>query len=285
MAFLENAKLPESLRWGVSGGPEFATRIIEVNSGFEQRAAAWAISRGRWQADWGPYDTATKDALIDFFRAVKGRLVGFRFKDPSDFTDAGRGRLGASGVGTGLPTYQLTKLHIAGSLSDARPIRKPVAGTVAVQRNGVPVVFGAGAGQVQLDTTTGIVTFKPDAQYSVSGAVATGSTTSVTFAGPVSTTVGDIVHLADLTGTAAALLNGPRVVTARSGNTLTFAVNTAGLAASGGTGARYPQPVDVLTYAGQHDTPVRFDTDRLDLRAVDRGLWDVQGIVLVEIRQ
>ena len=286
-AFLESPRFPTGIRYGAVGGPEFATQIITVNSGNEQRAAVWSVSRGQWQIDYGPYDAATANALIAFFRSVKGRAIGFRFRDLSDYQDNGLGRLGATGLGTGLASYQLTKVYAAGALSDVRPIGKPVAGTVAVQRNGTPVAFGTSPGQLALDTTTGIVTFVPDAQGLVTGSVSTGATTSITFDAPVSTTVGDIVVLSGLVGTGASLLNGPQAVTARSGNTLTFAVNTTGLTAAttgGAKGARYPQPADTLTYTGQHDVPVRFDTDRLQVTAVDKGYFSVQGLTLIEIR-
>lgn len=285
MTFLENAYLPQTVRFGLSGGPEFATRIVEVQSGAEQRAAAWSVSRGRWQADWGPYDTATKDALIDFFRSVKGRLIGFRFKDPADYLDAGRGVLGAAGVGTGLPAYQLTKRYAAGALFDARPIRKPVAGTIAVQRGGVGVGIGTGPGQVQVDATTGIVTFAADVSASIARITA-GADTTVQLSASIGVAVGGRLYLSGLSGPLGDALNGRAwPVSAVSGATYTLAVGTAGLTGSGGIAARYPQPTETLTYTGRHDTPVRFDTDRLDIRAVDRGAWDVQGLVLVEIRQ
>lgn len=94
---------------------------------------------------------AQLDALIAFFRARKGRAYGFRFKDWSDFQATGQ----ALGTGDGSRTaFQLVKTYTSGGVSEARIIRKPVAGSVQVYVNGVLAASG-----VTVDTASGLVTF------------------------------------------------------------------------------------------------------------------------------
>jgi uncharacterized protein (TIGR02217 family) len=62
-------------------------------------------------------------------------------------------------IGTGdgeTPAFQLVKRYGAGDSAYARPITKPVAGTVLVAVDGVPQVAGT---DFTLDTATGMVTF------------------------------------------------------------------------------------------------------------------------------
>ena len=81
-------------------------------------------------------DAAT---LVAFFEARRGRLHGFRFKDFADFRScAPSGVVGAFdqalGEGDGTRTdFQLVKLY--GDV--ARPIRKPVEGSVRAAVDGV----------------------------------------------------------------------------------------------------------------------------------------------------
>lgn len=165
--FLETPRFPEQISYWMTGGPRYNTYVVGALGGFEKRNINWSSSRAKYNLSEGLLAMQNSGLLtqqvvstvIAYFRAVKGMAYGFRLKDWTDFTaDNTTGRLGTSGLGTGTATYQLYKHYTAGALSDDRPIKKPVAGVI-VYKNGTPVTYGSGAGQITLDTTTGIVTF------------------------------------------------------------------------------------------------------------------------------
>lgn len=141
--------LPMSLR--SSGGPQWNTSIVRVDSGYEQRNEPWAEDLGSW--DVGSFVTthAEMATLLDFFNGVQGRLHTWRFQDPKDYSAVNQDL----GVGDGVRTmYQLQKSYGPGGYT--KVVRKPVAGTVRVTVAGV--LQGEGAAYT-LNYTTGLVTF------------------------------------------------------------------------------------------------------------------------------
>lgn len=284
--------------YGTVGGPEYNTSVTVVSSGHESRNANWAEARGRWELGERMVTSTELEQIIAFFRARKGMAVGFRFRDHADYRvpDArGTGVLGA-GVGNGMPSYQLNKRYTDAAQTDVRAIRKPVAGSVTILRNGSPVTTGTGPGQYALDTTTGIVTFVPDTQASVT-AVTVGSVTEVTLSGVLpgltSSHGSNMLYLIGLGGPDAGLLNGKthRIVGISS---TTYRINTdtlgKAITAGGGAARRYPQGNDALTWVGEFDVPVRFDTDSLRSRfeALDKStgqaLHYLFSLPLIEVR-
>lgn len=140
MAFHE-VRLPARLAFGSTGGIERRTEITTLASGFERRSTPWALGRRRYLIGANLRSLDDMAALTAFFEARRGRLHGFRFKDFADFKSCAPGGTVAAtdqalGVGDGATTrFQLTKLY--GDV--ARPIRKPVAGSVVVAVAGVTV--------------------------------------------------------------------------------------------------------------------------------------------------
>lgn len=158
MAFHE-VLFPTAIAFGSSGGPERKTEIVVLGSGFEERNAVWANSRRRYNVGYGVKTLTDLHAVIAFFEARNGRLHGFRFRDKTDWKSCAPS---ASilptdqllGLGDGLnQAFQLKKTYTSGSLTYARDIKKPVAGTVRCAVNGVET------SAFTVDTTTGIVTF------------------------------------------------------------------------------------------------------------------------------
>ena len=158
-------------------------------------------------------------------------------------------------------------------------------------RSAVAVTFGVAAGNISLDTTTGIVTFvadgsQPCASHSV------GASHQFTTTLDLALVVGQKVYLSGITGTAASVLNGiAHTITAKSGAgpfTFTIGTTTTGLTASGGTAFAYPQAAEALTWAGQFDVPVRFDHDNLLWTIVDRSageyVYQAEQLRMVELR-
>ncbi len=155
MTFLEQPRFPENLSYGALCGPEYQTDVIIVNSGHESRNMNWSQARARYDVGHRGRTRAETDALIAFFRAMKGRAHGFRFRDWTDYqVTPATGRL----LKIADTRFQLVKTYAAGALGENRTIRKPAS--VTVLRNGAPIPFGSKPGQCTLDTTTGVVTLQ-----------------------------------------------------------------------------------------------------------------------------
>lgn len=299
MSFIESPRFPDKLSYGASGGPQFRTSIVELASGFEQRNADWSVERRRYDLIHSAKKREDFDELLAYYIAIaRGRLHGFRFRDPTDYNDThgdAVGWLGTTGYGTGYPTYQMQKRYVSGSTGALRPIAKPY-GTIAVTRGGVAVVYATGspqgAGEITIDTSSGIITFQADAALVIS-VHTLGSSHQFRTATDLGLTIGDKVYLSGVTGTAADLLNGiahtitNKVVGSPTEYIWTISTNTGGsptLTGSGGTAYAYPQADEALLWSGEFDVPVRFDTD--ELMAMVRGprVFDLDRIPLVEIR-
>jgi uncharacterized protein (TIGR02217 family) len=144
-------RFPDRIAVGAVGGPAFSTTVIATASGYEQRNVNRAEARGRWNVATGIKRREDVAELIEFFRCRMGRAYGFRFKDHTDF----RAIAQLLGTGDGSTTsFQLGKRYTSGPATVTRTIRKPVASTVKVYRDGVLASTG-----LTVDTTTGAVTF------------------------------------------------------------------------------------------------------------------------------
>ena len=285
-------RLSDTWSYGLfTGGPTYQTNIVITAGGWEQRNANWESSRKMWTASQVGHNRADTDALIAFFRAVKGRANSFLFRDQTDYIfSLAEGILG-TGVGTGMPTYQLYKKVSTGAYSDSQKLTRPVSGTLIAQRNGSGITFGAGAGNVAVNYSTGIFTFVADATSGAT-AITPGSTTSVVLTtNPGTLTAGKLLYLSGFTGADAALVNGiAHTINSVSGSgpyTFVLATNTNGktITLGSGLGAKYPQVADVLTCSGEFDVPVRFDMDEMKIQCVNPDDYVWGDITLIEVRE
>lgn len=128
--------------YGMVGGHEFKTEIIEVADGREQRNVLRHLPLGRWQlgqrqiAESELDKLAEASYLLKFHEQRKGAKQGFRFKDWADYRGTGQ----ILGIGDGVTTkFQLRKAYMAGNGMTYRPIQKPVLGTVDLIVDGVNV--------------------------------------------------------------------------------------------------------------------------------------------------
>ena len=156
MAFAEVRLDTGYIIYGTSGGPMFSTGVVEVYSGSESRNSNWLYAKGRW--DYGERKVLEPEyvSIRNFFRARKGKAIGFRLKDWTDYKDEGNGILGLTGLADGtVGPFQLVKKYSSGSDIDKRLIIKPVSGTVSLYDNGSLI----SPANYTLDTTTGKVTF------------------------------------------------------------------------------------------------------------------------------
>ncbi len=150
---------PLDISLNAEGGPMRKTEIVTLVSGREERNAQWANSRRSWNAGYGVKSMADIEKVTAFFEARRGRLYGFRFRDPFDHQSSAYGKavtaqdqLIGTGDGASL-VFPLFKLYANGGASWPRRIAKPAAGTVRVAVDGVETsAFSA-------DETTGTVAF------------------------------------------------------------------------------------------------------------------------------
>lgn len=294
--FLETPRFPDEIAFNANGGVSYSTYVIQTTSGQEKRNQMWEYGKGVWDISEALRTIDSQQngynlkILRDFFRAVKGKTYGFRFKDFTDYKDEASGILNTNGIGNGLPSYQMVKNYLAGSFVDQRLIQKPVSATIVVQRNGSPVTIGGAAGNIAIDYTTGIVTFVADATSSAT-AITPGATTSVSLTtNPGTLTAGKLLYLSGFTGADAALVNGKaHIINSVSGSgpfTFVLATNTAGKTITVGTGlgSKFPQATETLAWTGQFDVPCRFDSDNMMVQMTSGGLYQWSGLALIELR-
>jgi uncharacterized protein (TIGR02217 family) len=123
---------PLALGRGAQVSPGFSTAIVTTASGHEQRNAAWASGRLRFDAGPGIRSEDDLKTLIAFFRARRGAAKGFRFRDPLDHDAVDQ----LLGTGDGVKTsFPLVKRYGTGDDAELRRITRPVAGTLSVTAN------------------------------------------------------------------------------------------------------------------------------------------------------
>lgn len=161
MGFHE-VRFPATLSFGSAGGPERRTEIVTLANGFEERNTPWAHSRRRYDAGIAMRSLDDIETVIAFFEARRGQLNAFRWKDWSDYKS---GLASADvafedqviGHGDGVRTeFALIKTYWSGGESYARPITKPVSGTIKVGVQRDPQVETI---HYEVDITTGLIIF------------------------------------------------------------------------------------------------------------------------------
>ena len=284
MAF-RDIQFPRGVAHGAQGGVGYSTDVVILDSGHEQRNQNWSVGVGRWNVAHGVKSQAALDELIAHFRVAAGRTHTFRFRDWADFEVAiSTGRLGTGAVGTGGPTYQLYKRYSHTAGNEDRLISHPESAGVTVYRDAVPVVIGAGAGEIAIVYTTGIVTFVPDVSKSIA-AISKANPGVIQTTTAHGYTTGTLIYLAAIGGMTE--LNGTVVtITEVDADEFSIGVNTTGYTTytTGGTAAQYPQAADALTWAGTFDVPARFDTDQMRAQVDDYGIYSWGDIPIVEAR-
>jgi uncharacterized protein (TIGR02217 family) len=168
MNFLESPRFPDRIGEHSAGGPCFHTEIVTLPSGFEQRNACWSYPLRRFDVTSGIKSAADLTEILAFFNSVRGRWLGFRYKDWLDYRSSCENAVISStdqllGQGDGVQkAFQLIQALGTG----VRWIEKPVLGSVCI------AVDGVSADAVTVDHCTGRITF-PDDQVPPEGAVIT----------------------------------------------------------------------------------------------------------------
>lgn len=167
---------PTGIALGAVGGPERRTDIVALGSGAEERNARWADSRRSYDAGYGIATLDELHTVIAFFEERRGRLYGFRWRDPMDCRSCPPGATPTAldqriGVGDGATdTFRLQKTYGGRFAPWTRSILKPVAGSVRIAVGGA----ARPGGDFTVDTTTGVVTFAPGRAPPAGAAVTAG---------------------------------------------------------------------------------------------------------------
>lgn len=147
--FIEE-RLLACVAYGTAGGPTWLTRKVGLRSGIIRRNPLRSRPLYRFSVIYKNLRSNDHAEVINAFNACEGGVHSFRLKDWSDFT-AEDEELSVLGTGSA-QSLQLQKIYTFGARSVARPIRKPVTGTVIVTANNSPIA-------ASVDYTTGIATF------------------------------------------------------------------------------------------------------------------------------
>ena len=148
MSFVEE-RLLDCVSYGTQGGPSWLTRRVPHKSGIIRRNPLRARPTYRFVVVYRNLLPEHHAEILNAFNACMGGAFSFRLKDWTDYQAVDE----LIGVATGAEqVVQLAKLYEFGTRNISRPIRKPVAGTVTLTANGVPIA-------ATIDTTTGEATF------------------------------------------------------------------------------------------------------------------------------
>ena len=115
--------------YGAIGGPQYFTNIVHTSSGNEYRNINYSSSRMKFNVAYGVKTKEQMDKLLLFFRARRGRAIGFKYKDWSDFSAKNQ----LIGIGDeSITKFQLKKIYKSGVSEFIRIIEKPVSNSVEV---------------------------------------------------------------------------------------------------------------------------------------------------------
>lgn len=270
MSFIA-VEFPWCLAIGAIGTPEWMTSVGANQGGFEKRNQVWEDVKYTYDVSTAVRSREDYHMVLSHFNEVRGRLNSFPFKDFLDFEVSGDQGV-AYYVSPGV--YQLAKKY--GSIDPyLRKISRPSSATVSMG---------------SLDSNTGLVTVAADQTRTIT-AHTVGATHQFDLDSAFSPNVlvGQYVYPTGVTGTAASLLNGQRLlVTAVAADLITVSLDTTGLTASGGSLRMFPATAEI-TWTGEFRVPVRYGADRLAGQVVNSNgqelFVQVSSIILNEVRE
>jgi uncharacterized protein (TIGR02217 family) len=138
-------QFPVGISLGATGGPGWRSTEVETAGGYRYTNQSSDQALCRYDVSHAARTAAQYATLLAFFRACRGPLHSFPFKDWTDYVVAsGEGKF----VLLTSTTFQMIRRYTTDSTNHDRTILKPVSGTIAVVGGVAPVV----------DYVTGIVT-------------------------------------------------------------------------------------------------------------------------------
>ena len=148
----DEVRFPEDISYGAIGGPEYLTKIIPLNSGNEYRNITNSLSKLKYNISYVVKTNEQISKLLTFFRARRGKAIGFRFKDWSDYSAQNE----LIGIGNDVITqFQLIKIYKSGNSKYIRKITKPVLNSIVLYCDKEKSISDT----YQIDYTTGIINF------------------------------------------------------------------------------------------------------------------------------
>lgn len=300
LTFIESPRFPDSIATWAKGGAGYNTTVVIVNSGYEQRNINWSQARAQYNIAqaWRTLQASGQTSFlgydfIQFFNNVQGMGVGFRFKDFNDYEVlTTNGVLGLpqsggstviTGIANGNQIYQLYKNYFYGSNTFSRIIPKPVASSPipVIYNNGTPLVLGT---NYTIDTTTGLVTLIATSTATITG-ISNTNPGVVTTSAAHGFTTGQLIYLSGVVGMTQ-VNNIAFTITDVSSTQFSIGINTSSypIYTSGGTASLFLQPSSTLTWSGNFDVPVRFDSDNLMGGQTQDGTYELENLSLIELR-
>lgn len=169
MAAFHEIRFNIDIAYGSTGGPTYKTFILELPSGDESRQGFWSKGRKKWTVSKELLNRVDINALDAFYRARKGRLYGFRWRDWNNY------RIPVN-TPASLPlltntTAQLQFVYPDSINAETQIVRKPVlvadvnntvgarwyAPDIIVYRGTSSTVYASS--NYTIDRTTGVITF------------------------------------------------------------------------------------------------------------------------------
>lgn len=121
---------PTDIAYNTVGGPTFSTIINSTQNNNEFRSIKWPMPRYRYTITYGTQNQDHLRILVAFFIMMKGRGLGFRYRDWVDY----RGENEYLGNGNNLQQeFQLVKHYKISNYSTVRTIYKPVKDSVKLR--------------------------------------------------------------------------------------------------------------------------------------------------------
>jgi uncharacterized protein (TIGR02217 family) len=299
MSFID-LRFPENISFGSSYGPRWNTSIVTISSGFEQRNQEWSKSKYRGDVAYGIRTSQDMLDLIKFFHEVRGRAYSFRFKDWNDY-EASDEQL----VVTGSRDIQLSKLYSFGGGNEyRRKITKPHG------PQEFHLITNTGPVQItdaQLDFSTGVLSLGDSLFPKLPVSNITQSTFPTVTIDDLAEDFddNDIAYFSEFSfldfeyqelladrpvridvlsrdttpGSESATI---QIVEAIDGGS----IDTSGFQSFQGIAQvqRFPQGDEVVTWTGEFDNHVRFDTDELSATWDDYENLSTQ-VEIVEIKE
>lgn len=299
MAQFDETRFPRDIQLGFVGGPRFFTTVVAAAGGAEQRNQNWAVARPFYQAAHELKDQADLDALVAFFYARRGKLVGFRFTDWMDYcsdmvglrnnmpatedTLPGAGVLTAQALGTGasINRTDITLNAVAGTLTTVAGdftgnfvagISVIMSGWSEGANNTTKTIESVTSTVMTFTDNTGLVNDGPGDNVTIT---ANGFQLKKTYdAGPGTDYVRNIYK--PVSGAVRAY------IAAVEETHVTVTITTGWVEFDAGY---EPSDGDALTVDFLYDVPVRFDVDEFGASLEHFNLYDWQSITLVGVRE
>ena len=139
MQDFDNVRFPSDISYSAIGGPQYYTNINYTANGQEYRNVNSIFSVMKYNICYMLKTAKEIEKLVTFFRARRGKAIGFRFKDWSDYKASKQ----LIGIGNEVDNvFQLKKVYKSGKTAYQRIINKPVVDSVEIYFNNTQVYEG-----------------------------------------------------------------------------------------------------------------------------------------------